>query len=179
MSTTRKATEDGGLRGMTRISAYPTPMDNRPDVPSLADRRAELKALVNLALQRCAELVVKRSWYSAPKDADRVALYDAARGRRPANAENIARVIAHGGADELAESLYQLGRRQQPVPCLSEATLRETQANGPADEAQLLLEREGPTKARLEHAREALMQQFHATRDALDAIAHKLASVAS
>jgi hypothetical protein len=179
MSTTRKATEDGGLRGMTRISAYPTPMDNRPDVPSLADRRAELKALVNLALQRCAELVVKRSWYSAPKDADRVALYDAARGRRPANAENIARVIAHGGADELAESLYQLGRRHQPTPCVREASLAETQANGPLNEVQEKLAADPTNPAYLEAAYEYVMKQIAASRDYAAALSHKLQKVNS
>jgi hypothetical protein len=180
MSTTRKATDVGGARdvvGTPRIS-YEAPMSsNRPETPSLADRRAELKALVHLAFQRCAEVVIKRSWYSAPKDETRTFLYDAARGRRPANEENIARVIAHGGADELSEALYQIGRRQSPAPCLSEATLKETQANGPLDEVQLLLEREGPTKARLEQARERIMAQFQATRDLLDAVTHKLQKV--
>lgn len=150
---------------------------NRPESPSLADRRAELKALVSLAFQRCAEVVVKRSWYSAPKDADRVALYDAARGRRPANAENIARVIAHGGADELAESIYQLGRRQKPVPCVKEASLAETRANAPLNEVQEKLAADPENRAHLEAFIEFGRQQLDATRVAIDAAFHKLEKV--
>jgi hypothetical protein len=159
-------------------SHQPMTTINHDQPESLESRRKELGALLRSAVQSVAASLVRRSWYTRGRaESDRQFLHDTARGRNAASDKTMARLLVLQDGHELSERIYQIERAGRPAPCLKEASLTETQANGPLNEVQEKLIADPTNTAYLEAAYEYALKQIAATREYVHALTHRMEKV--